>query len=60
MVVDIESMMREYLATSSHVSNAKDLPPKYEDVTEKPPEYDATMQEGHVNVDEKPNDQLTQ
>jgi len=60
VVVDIESIMREYLATGSHVSNAKDLPPTYEDVTEKPPEYDATMQEGHVNVDEKPNDQLTQ
>merc|ERR1719308_555866 len=43
-VVDVESVMREYLSPVTTMSNPKDLPPKYEEVEELPPQYDpATM-----------------
>merc|ERR1712088_373833 len=44
-VVDVESVMREYLSPVTTMSNPKDLPPKYEEVEELPPQYDpATME----------------
>merc|ERR1712008_57680 len=44
-VVDVESVMREYLSPVTTISNPKDLPPKYEEVEELPPQYDATTME---------------
>ena len=44
-VVDVESVMREYLSPVTTMSNPKDLPPKYEEVEELPPQYDATTME---------------
>jgi len=45
MVIDVETVMRELLDTdsSSHYKDlSKDCPPKYEDLEELPPKYDAT------------------
>jgi len=43
--VDVESVVREYLSPVTTTSNPKDLPPKYEEVEELPPQYDATTME---------------
>jgi len=45
LVIDVETVMRELLDTdsSSHYKDlSKDCPPKYEDLEELPPKYDAT------------------
>merc|ERR1712055_269403 len=44
-VVDVESVVREYLSPVTTASNPKDLPPKYEEVEELPPQYDANTME---------------
>lgn len=44
-IVDVESVVREYLSPVTTVSNPKDLPPKYEEVEELPPQYDPTTME---------------
>jgi len=44
-VVDVESVVREYLCPVTTASNPKDLPPKYEEVEELPPQYDANTME---------------
>lgn len=44
-IVDVESVVREYLSPVTTMSNPKDLPPKYEEVEELPPQYDATTME---------------
>lgn len=49
VIVDIESVVREYLRPSTSVSPPGDLPPKYEDIGEDvpPPQYDeCTMRDG--------------
>jgi len=43
VVVDIEGVVRDYLVPSSGPAPGTDLPPKYEDVEEKPPKYEASM-----------------
>lgn len=42
VIIDVESVVREYLrpATAISVSPAGDLPPKYEDLEDFPPQYD--------------------
>ena len=42
MIIDVESVVREYLrpTTATSVSPAGDLPPKYEDLEDFPPQYD--------------------
>ena len=40
VVVDVEAFVREYLSPATTFSPLKDLPPKYEDVEDSPPEYD--------------------
>jgi len=44
-IVDVESVVREYLSPVTTMSSPKDLPPKYEEVEELPPQYDATTME---------------
>jgi len=44
-VVDVEAVVREYLSPTTTTSNPKDLPPKYEEVEELPPQYDSTTME---------------
>lgn len=44
-IVDVESVVREYLSPVTAMSGPKDLPPKYEEVEELPPQYDATTME---------------
>lgn len=51
VVVDIEGVVRDYLVPSSGPAPGTDLPPKYEDVEEKPPKYEASMAAG-VAVEE--------
>jgi len=57
VVVDVESVVREYLRPSTSVSPAGDLPPKYEEIGEDipPPQYDestmnVTLPEEVVNT----------
>jgi hypothetical protein len=41
VVVDVEAVVRDYLSTASSAATAaKDLPPKYEEVADMPPQYD--------------------
>eukprot|EP00092_Neocalanus_flemingeri_P098218 GFUD01125234.1.p1 GENE.GFUD01125234.1~~GFUD01125234.1.p1 ORF type:complete len:237 (-),score=54.46 GFUD01125234.1:202-912(-) len=40
VVVDVEAVVREYLSPVTVHSPLKDLPPKYEDVEDFPPQYD--------------------
>ena len=50
MVMDVETVMRELLETDTGVTRdmVKDAPPKYEDLEEQPPKYDAsTMSDSH-------------
>ena len=44
LVLDVETVMRELLDNESSGSKdlSKDCPPKYEDLEELPPKYDAT------------------
>ena len=45
LVIDVETVMRELLDTDSssqYKDLSKDCPPKYEDLEELPPKYDAT------------------
>jgi len=45
IIVDVESMVRDYLRPATAHSDPADLPPKYEDCEELPPQYsEATME----------------
>jgi hypothetical protein len=45
-VVDVEAVVRDYLSTATAASPAKDLPPKYEEVADMPPQYDPSTMGG--------------
>jgi len=40
VVIDVEAVVREYLSPTTTTAPLKDLPPKYEDVEDSPPQYD--------------------
>jgi len=48
VVVDVEAVVRDYLSTASPSTStaAKDLPPKYEEVADMPPQYDPNTMGG--------------
>jgi len=54
VIIDVESVVREYLrpSTVTSVSPAGDLPPKYEDLEDFPPQYDESTMRNDAEVEE--------
>jgi len=62
VVVDIESVVREYLRPSTSVSPPGDLPPKYEEIGEDvpPPQYDESTMRDCATLDSTQTEPATE